>query len=128
MPELTTAAILRKGRRFLLAKRLPGGSMGERWEFPGGKVEGGESPEDALRREILEEFEVPVHVGRHIGSASFLNQGKEYLLLAFEARLENEDIILHEHGQALWLDPEAIEDLDLADSDRKIFDLIKDRN
>jgi 8-oxo-dGTP diphosphatase len=126
MPEITTAAIIRKGRFFLLAKRLPGGSMGGRWEFPGGKAERGESPEGALRREIFEEFGVPVHVGRHLVSTSFLNQGTEYLLLAFEARLEKEDLTLHEHDQALWLDPETIEGLDLADSDRKIFELIKD--
>lgn len=63
-PLEVVAAVIRRGDgRVLLAQRLPGGPHGGLWEFPGGKVEAGESPEAALRREIREELGVEVEVG-----------------------------------------------------------------
>jgi 8-oxo-dGTP diphosphatase len=58
------AAIIRKGDKILIAKRAEGdGPEGGKWEFPGGKIEKGESPEDALAREIMEELDVRIKVG-----------------------------------------------------------------
>ncbi len=59
---VSTAAIILKNRKVLLAQRMPTGSMASRWEFPGGKVEGEESLEEALARELKEEFGLPVQV------------------------------------------------------------------
>lgn len=125
MPEITTAGIIRKGSLFLLAKRLPGGSMGGRWEFPGGKAERGESPEEALKREILEEFEVSIRVGPHLVSTSFSHNDKQYRLLAFEVFLEEENLSLREHEEVRWLSFPEIASLNLADSDRRIFELLR---
>ena len=58
------AAIIRKGDKILIAKRAEGdGPDGGRWEFPGGKIEKGELPEDALAREIMEELDIRITVG-----------------------------------------------------------------
>ena len=62
-PVHVVAGIIRRGEDILLAKRLPGGPHGGFWEFPGGKVEEGESEEEALRRELKEELDVEVSVG-----------------------------------------------------------------
>jgi 8-oxo-dGTP diphosphatase len=51
-------------RRVLISQRLPGGALGGKWEFPGGKMEAGEAPTDALVRELREELGVIVSVGR----------------------------------------------------------------
>jgi len=121
MADFSTAAVIRRGGRYLVAKRLPGGSMGGRWEFPGGKAEAGESPEQALEREFLEEFAVPITVGEHLVSTTFRNNGKNYRLLAFSAELGEGRIELKEHEEIRWLLLEEIEALDLADSDREIY-------
>ena len=126
MPDYSTAAIVRKGDKYLLAKRLPGGSMGGRWEFPGGKAEEGESPEAALEREFREEFEIPLKVGKHLVSTTFRNREKEFTLLAFAGVVEAEISVLAEHEEVRWLPLTEIAELDLADSDRKIYELLRD--
>ncbi len=126
MAEYSTAAVIRRDDRYLVAKRLPGGSMGGRWEFPGGKAEAGESPEAALEREFLEEFAVPITVGEHLVSAEFRNNGKDYRLLAFSAELGEGLLDLKEHEEIRWLRLEEIESLDLADSDREIYRQLRD--
>ncbi len=58
-----TAAIIERGREILISQRLKDSHMGLKWEFPGGKIEHGESPEECLRREIKEELDLDIRVG-----------------------------------------------------------------
>src|SRR5450432_452542 len=62
------AAVIRRGQRILATRRLPGGPAGGKWEFPGGKIEPGESPQEALVREIHEELRLALLVGDLIGT------------------------------------------------------------
>jgi 8-oxo-dGTP diphosphatase len=66
---ISVAGIARQGAALFIARRKPGGSLGGKWEFPGGKVEEGESAEQALVREYAEELSLPIRVGEEIGSA-----------------------------------------------------------
>lgn len=63
-------AILRRDGKFLLQLRPGGGAFGGLWEFPGGKIEPGESPEEAAEREVLEELNCSVRAERLLGTAS----------------------------------------------------------
>lgn len=65
------AAVVRRGERFLLAQRLPDRMLAGQWEFPGGKLEAGETPEAALRRELREELGIEARIERPL----WLNQG-----------------------------------------------------
>ncbi|TEB15706.1 CTP pyrophosphohydrolase [Pelotomaculum sp. FP] len=58
-----TAAIIERGSEILISQRLKGAHRGLKWEFPGGKIEPGESPEECLRREIKEELDLDIRVG-----------------------------------------------------------------
>lgn len=105
----------------LIAKRKPGGVLGEKWEFPGGKVEPGETPQKALTRELLEEFEIRVTIGKCLASHSFTNRDKEYQLLAYEAFHLSGDFVLHEHSEIKWVNPKEIGLYDLASSDKGLL-------
>lgn len=114
---------VRDGKAFV-ARRLQGGSMGGRWEFPGGKVEEGESERDAVAREFDEEFGLPVSVGEFLGESTFQNSGRRYELYAFRVGFQGEPAYLREHAEAAWLGMGELRDLDLSDSDRSLLPFV----
>ncbi|MDR1863565.1 MAG: (deoxy)nucleoside triphosphate pyrophosphohydrolase [Treponema sp.] len=120
-PKRSVAGIAWKGNKIFIARRLPSGDLGDKWEFPGGKVEEGESDKEALVREYNEEFGVAVTPGPLLASASFEHNGKTYSLNAYELRLESLNFTLREHSQWRWAEMAEIESLDFAGSDKKLF-------
>jgi 8-oxo-dGTP diphosphatase len=120
----SVAGISLRGVSVFVARRKPGGSMGGRWEFPGGKLEAGESYRDAVIREFREEFELEIVVGQAIGDSSFQNDGRRYELTAVLVDFDGEPGTLHEHDQYRWVAGEALGELDLADSDRSLLPFI----
>jgi len=121
--RLSVAGISLRDGRYFVARRLPGGDMGGRWEFPGGKVEEGEDCVSALHREYDEEFGVPIIAGTRICEVDFRNGGKEYALNAYFVSIAatDEAIELREHSEFRWATFEEILSLDFADSDAKIL-------
>jgi 8-oxo-dGTP diphosphatase len=117
----SVAGIAVKDGRFFIAQRRAGGDLGEKWEFPGGKVEQGESDEEALRREYLEEFGVLIQTGPFLGSASFEHYGKTHTVNAYRVYFSGGDLTLREHKRWRWADFEEIATLDFAESDRKLL-------
>jgi len=120
------AGLARKGEKFLIAKRKPGGALGGKWEFPGGKVEPGETHGEAMIREWDEEFRVTVDPGKFICRGQFTHNGKDFLLSAYEIELFSEDFQLLEHTEIRWEPINTIEKMDVADSDRALFSQIKE--
>jgi len=88
--------------RFLIALRKPGGSVGGRWEFPGGKAENGESDGEALEREYLEEFGVKIEVGPLLANAEFSNGNRRFSLNAYRIYPASFDFALAEHTEWKW--------------------------
>jgi 8-oxo-dGTP diphosphatase len=84
---LTTvvAALMRRGGRILICRRSASHAHPLKWEFPGGKVEEGESPPDALRRELQEELAVWTRIGDEVERYEFRYPGKNAILLIFYA-------------------------------------------
>lgn len=112
------AGIIVKDGMLLIGRRLPSGEMADRWEFPGGKVDPGESPQETIPREFREEFGVEVAVGEFIGSAQFTNKNGTSDLLAFNVLFpENAEPILTEHTELRWATLEEIRTLPFVDSD-----------
>ena len=86
-PALTTvvAAIIERGGRILICRRKPDQPHPLKWEFPGGKVEAGESPPQALRRELEEELALCARIGPEVERYEFRYPGKSAILLIFYA-------------------------------------------
>jgi 8-oxo-dGTP diphosphatase len=111
--------------RFFIARRVGGGDMGGKWEFPGGKVDEGESDEAALKREYEEEFGVDITTGAFLGSAAFEHRGIERRVNAYRIFFTNTGFTLSEHTQWRWATLEEIQRLDFVDSDLKLIPALK---
>lgn len=114
----SVAGIVRRNDTFLVALRLPGGEMGSRWEFPGGKVDDGETPPEALIREFREEMGIDVTVHELIATTQFINKKGPSLLHAYRVELDQTNSFsLTEHSQTAWRTFEEIQNLLFVDSD-----------
>ncbi|MBR1640495.1 MAG: NUDIX domain-containing protein [Treponema sp.] len=119
------ACIAYKNGKIFIAKRLMKGDMGGRWEFPGGKIEEGESFEKAIVREMQEEFGVEVKVGEKITSGTFMHGSQACSLDVFEVFFPHdgmkEKFTLSEHSDYRWADLSEIPSLNFVDSDLKVY-------
>ncbi|MCQ2576072.1 MAG: NUDIX domain-containing protein [Treponema sp.] len=127
------ACIAYENGKIFIAKRIDKGDMGNRWEFPGGKLEEGEDCETAIKREMLEEFNVEVEVLEPITTGTFEHKGKLCYLDAYRIKLAHDGsetpFVLTEHTDYKWIDPKEIPSLFFVDSDLKIYpDVIKKLN
>ena len=116
MINVTAAIIERKGTIFL-AKRSSNSSLPNKWEFPGGKVEAGESPVECLTRELLEEFNIIVAVGDFFAESVYQYEGITIRLIAFRVHYDEEITILNAHDEVRWVPVDRLLDYDLAPAD-----------
>ena len=116
--------MIRKNNLILLARRAKGEHLEYKWEFPGGKIEPGETPEECLQRELQEEFSIIAKAERFIGKNIFHYPDKSIRLLTYEVRWLRGDFILHVHDKIAWVRPEAILEKDLAAADIPIARLV----
>lgn len=110
------AVIVRDGH-VLCAQRGHGSSLPGMWEFPGGKIEPGESPEQALRREIDEELRFEVRVGSQVAVTTHEYDFAVITLTTFFCEVLSGEPTLTEHVAAVWLPPEELETLEWAPAD-----------
>jgi ADP-ribose pyrophosphatase len=123
--ERSVAGVLIANGKVFVAQRGPSGSFGGRWEFPGGKVEGGESDETAVTREFDEEFGVRAKALRKLGEVVFPHRGVDRILAAWLIELEPfKKPALNEHDAVAWASAEELHKLELVDSDRDLLPYI----
>ena len=109
------AAILRDGR-VLAARRTSPAETAGRWEFPGGKVDAGETDAESLVREIEEELGVRIRVGRWLGGDVAI--GERYLLRVALAQIVSGEPTPTEHDAVRWLAADELDEVDWLDGDR----------
>jgi 8-oxo-dGTP diphosphatase len=129
-PARSVAGIAVSNGRLFIAKRKNGGSLGGKWEFPGGKVENGESDVEALKREYIEEFDIQVEVGPLLASTEFSSKGRRFLLNAYRVFPSSMDFKMREHTQWRWIKADEIETDEatagnFADSDLLLLPMLK---
>jgi 8-oxo-dGTP diphosphatase len=123
--DRSVAGILIQDGKAFVAKRGSAGSYCGCWEFPGGKVERGESDEEALVREFNEEFSITVSAKRLLGEVLFPHRGKDRVLAAWLIDIApfNRPQLL-EHDALAWAGATELAALQLVDSDRKILEFV----
>ncbi len=104
-----TAAIIEKDARVLVAKRKQGSHLAGYWEFPGGKLESDESPEECLARELQEEFHITTKIGSFLGESVYHYEAKSIRLLAYLVEHISGEFTLNDYDEIRWL---ALEDMD----------------
>lgn len=121
MTARSIAGLAERQGLYFLAKRKPGGDLGNKWELPGGKLEEGESPRQAMVREWMEELELTVETGDLLGSGQFSHRGKKFILEMYSVSFDGDAMVFHEHVESGWFTPCEIDGLDLAGSDRIVL-------
>jgi 8-oxo-dGTP diphosphatase len=118
MIRVTCAIILDSHGRVLCTQRSRTMSNALKWEFPGGKIEGEETPAQAIVREIREELDVELDIVLRGPSSVTRRPDDEIIeLIPFVCRIQHGELRLQEHMDARWLAPEALKDLDWSAAD-----------
>ena len=119
--EVAAGLVRDAGGRYLITQRRRGSHLEGLWEFPGGKVEAGESPAACLRRELTEELSATFTVGALADTVRWEYPDRTVVLHFFECRLESGDIIPREQQGMQWVAPERLADYDFPPADRELI-------
>lgn len=118
------AAVIRDGRKIFATQRGYG-DYKDFWEFPGGKIEPGETPQQALVREIYEELACRIRVGALIETVEWDYPGFHLTMHCFFAALSEGTPVLKEHEAARWLSGDELESVGWLPADRSVLDAIR---
>jgi 8-oxo-dGTP diphosphatase len=115
-----TAAVIERDGCVLLTRRGPGRRHTGLWEFPGGRVESGESPEACLARELSEELGINARVGRLLGEERFRvpDSGEDLRILFYAVTGDFEGMVLRDHDKAEWVAVSELASYPLVPADR----------
>ena len=118
---LVVAAIIKRKTKYLIAKRASLKTHGGRWEFPGGKIEEGETPEIVLERELYEELNIKTSIGPHIMNSFHEYEDFKIKLMAYEVTHLNGEFTLSEHDEIAWVTPAQMESYHMSGADLSII-------
>jgi len=108
MIQKVTAGVIEKDGKILIAKRKSGKCIGASWEFPGGKLEEGETLEKCLKRELKEELDIEVEVKDCIASSIFSCNDLEIELIAYRVKYLSGELKLIDHEEVKWVSPDEL--------------------
>lgn len=118
------AGFLRRGDQILVGQRPENNSLAGQWEFPGGKIESGESPEDALARELSEELGIEADIGELKFSCTHSYGDVNILILFYEVRYWKGEPKPKHHLMLEWIHPQDLLNRNIPEANRKMLDRI----
>lgn len=118
-------AINENGEPIIFATQRGYGEFKGGWEFPGGKIEAGETPQEALKREIMEELDTEISVGELIETIEYDYPTFHLSMDCFWCEIVKGDLVLKEHEAAKWLKKEQLADVEWLPADVTIIKTIK---
>lgn len=120
-----TKAVNEDGATIIFATQRGYGDFKGGWEFPGGKIEEGETPQGALKREIMEELSTEIAVGDLIDTIEYDYPTFHLSMDCFWAEIVSGDMVLKEHEAAKWLTKEELDSVDWLPADITLIEKIK---
>ncbi len=114
-----------KGEPIIFATQRGYGDFKGGWEFPGGKVEAGETPQEALKREIIEELETEIKVGEYIDTIEYDYPTFHLSMDCFWCEVVEGHLVLKEHEAAKWVNKENIRSVDWLPADVTLIDKVE---
>ena len=123
--QVVAAIIIRNGEVFATQRGY--GEWKGWWEFPGGKIEPGECPQEALRREIKEELDADITVGDLLDTVEWDYPTFHLTMHCYVCSLESESLNLNEHSDSAWLTKETLESVKWLPADLVLLEKIADR-
>ncbi|WP_051569121.1 8-oxo-dGTP diphosphatase MutT [Alkaliphilus transvaalensis] len=117
MIEVVAAIIYNDTGEIMIAKRRKGKSLEGFWEFPGGKIEAGETPEVSLKRELLEEMQVEINIEKYFDTNIHDYGDFKIKLIAFIAKITKGNIKLKDHDEIKWVTAKALKNYKIAPAD-----------
>ena len=125
MKTIKVAAAIIKHEERIFATQRGYGAWKDYWEFPGGKIEPGETAEAALRREIIEELDTEIAVGKKLITIEYDYPEFHLSMDCFFAEVTKGRLVLREHESAKWLSKEELDSVQWLPADYEIIELLK---
>lgn len=122
-----TAAIIEKDGRIFIGKRKLGRFAG-RWEFPGGKLEPGETPEACLIRELREELGIEARIVKPFLSTKHIYSHMPIELITYSAEVLSGDYSLRDHTEIRWVLPDELDEYDFPEADRAVIEKLIEKS
>lgn len=118
-------AVNKDGEPIIFATQRGYGALKDGWEFPGGKIEVGETPQEALKREIMEELDTEIEVGELIDTIEYDYPEFHLSMNCFWCEVINGDLVLKEHEAAKWLTMAQLNDVEWLPADITLIENYK---
>jgi 8-oxo-dGTP diphosphatase len=118
--KLVAAAVIISDGKVLIARRKKGETHEGLWEFPGGKVEPGETPQQCLERELIEELGLIVRAGKILADSIDRSDHGFFMIMAIEAEIQSGELKLTVHDKVEWIEPRDLTTFNLAPADRDL--------
>lgn len=118
------AAIIHRGKEIFATQRGYG-PWKDWWEFPGGKIEAGETPEQALVREILEELDAEIYINKFLCTVEWDYPDFHLIMHCFLCSIQSESMHLNEHEAARWLTISTLHDINWLPADIQILPFLE---
>lgn len=123
-PLRVTAALLKQDNKILIAQRPSSGRFANKWELPGGKIDPGETPEECLRRELVEELGIEAIIGVLFSDTLYLHETGQIRQFTYWAELQNSTANIHllEHQAIAWVTPAELSHYEFAGADLAVVE------
>lgn len=118
------AAIIHHQGKFLATQRGYGDFKGY-WEFPGGKIEPGETPENALKREIKEELNLEIEIEKWVCTTDYDYPNFHLTMHCYLCAMVGDHLELREHSSARWLSADTLDDVEWLPADTEVLALLR---
>ncbi len=125
--KFIAAAVIENNGKVLIAQRAKNDSLMGKWEFPGGKVEAGETLQQCLKRELFEELGIHADVGEYFCTSTFYKKDLLFDMCVFKVRSFKGEITLNEHSAIAWVVPADLSHYDMPDPDLPIVKLLQEK-